>query len=123
MDDEKVKKIVESLERASKHIIKITGKTVDRKEFLSSIWHAAAEAEYAAFLLSIYGQLYNFHPDLKRTSNKQSFTDDVDDGLGDARALLSKAIELAGSDLKSAYENVRSAIFILRSIENMFGKR
>ncbi|MBS7625676.1 hypothetical protein KEJ51_01340 [Candidatus Bathyarchaeota archaeon] len=123
MDDGRVRKIVESLERASKNIIKTSGKTVEDEEFQLSIWHAAAEAEYAAFLLSIYGQLHNFYPEPRHTPNKQSSTGDYDDGLSEAKSLLSKAIELVGSDLKSAYENVRSAIFILRNIENKSGKR
>ncbi|MEM3381572.1 MAG: hypothetical protein QXI59_06235 [Candidatus Bathyarchaeia archaeon] len=122
MDDGKVKKIVESLERASKHIIKASEKTVEDEDFHLSIWHGAAEAEYAAFILSIYGQLHNFYPEIRHTSNKESSTDDYNGRLSEARCLLSKAIELLGSDSKSAYENVRSAIFILRNIENKFGK-
>ncbi|MGQ9542529.1 MAG: hypothetical protein ACUVTM_00360 [Candidatus Bathyarchaeia archaeon] len=115
MDDDSIRKAIESLERTLRLLGEVESKIVEGEDFYSAIWHAAEEAEYAALLLSLKGQLLNHDPDLRSVSCEQLTIDEV---LSKAEVMISEAIGSIGSDLKYAYDNVRATIFILRSLEH-----
>jgi hypothetical protein len=98
---------------------------LDKKDedlLADNIWHAAAELEYALFLLSITTQNENGVTELR--SNRRSKEDDVDSALVGVKNLLNEAQKLVlGGTLQDAYKSAYVARHRLLKIEDNLSKK
>jgi hypothetical protein len=87
-----------------------------------NVWHAAAELEYALFLLSIATQSENGVPESR--SNRRSKEVDVGSTLVDVKSLMNKTQEFVlGGRLKEAYESAYAARNRLLTIKEILAKK
>jgi hypothetical protein len=111
-------RILKSLKSAMMYLENSTI-ALDKKDenlLADSIWHVAAELEYALFLLSI--KIQNEIDVLKPKSNLESKKADVDSALVDVKNLLNQAEKfLLNGRLQDAYKSAyaaRHCIFRIR---------
>ena len=87
-----------------------------------NVWHAAAELEYALFLLSITAQHGNGLPESR--SNRRSKEVDVSSTLVDVKGLLNKAQEFVlGERLEEAYKSAYAARNSVLTIKETLAKK
>jgi hypothetical protein len=94
----------------------------DEDLLADNIWHAAAELEYALFLLSITTQNENGVTELR--SNRRSKEDDVDSALVGVKNLLNETQKLVlGGRPQDAYESAYAARHRLLKIKDNLAKK
>lgn len=95
----------------------------DEKLLADSLWHTAAELEYALFLFSVTLQNENNVAHWKQNPEAKKF--DAMPNLGEVQSLLNEAEKcLANEKLSEAYKNVYFARhFVLRIQESLAKKK
>jgi hypothetical protein len=90
----------------------------DKSSYLLLLWRSAAEAEYAAFLISTAHGLMDYDPNAANNPG----ADDPRDDLDTARELLRGAQSSLQNEPRRAYEAVRNSVSVLRKMYAVLDK-
>jgi hypothetical protein len=119
-------KIMTAITSAISHLensLKTMAKDNDEKDFDNSIWLAAAETEYALFLFSFQNQDASNNPSWKHDSIPKQMVD-VQSALVSTQDILKGAVNsIETGSWAKAYEETRSARYILLRVEELLDKK
>lgn len=116
-------KILKALERAARYLAgSLSTLSKDEKAFTDSIWHVAAELEYALFLFSLMfkgegdASKWKPNPEAKKIGAEEMLTT-VRELLGESRKAL------VGEDLLKAYKCAYTARHYVFRIQEDFARK
>jgi hypothetical protein len=84
------------------------------------LWQAAAESEYASFVLSIMCGFSELDPDVGGLNLKGTSLESI---VTAAQSILSEAADIVKINPREAYEKVRRAVYVLREAQSTRAER